>query len=93
MVQIRQLSTLLYERKRGSIVMVCSPGNGNEEYQYALGSGCGDMRALSKAMNRRLNGRGGGSALMSQGTFRADRQSVTKVFLEESALLMETGAQ
>lgn len=37
--------------------------------------------------------RGGGSALMSQGTFRADRQSVTKVFLEESALLMETGAQ
>ena len=51
------------------------------------------MRALSKAMNRRLNGRGGGSALMSQGTFRADRQSVTKVFLEESALLMETGAQ
>ena len=93
MVQIRQLSTLLYERKRGSIVMVCSPGNGNEEYQYALGSGCCDMRALSKAMNRRLNGRGGGSALMSQGTFRADRQSVTKVFLEESALLMETGAQ
>lgn len=84
MVQIRRLSTLLYEQKKGSVVMVCS-GNGTEgEYQYALGSSSMDMRALSKDMNGKLHGRGGGSSLMAQGTFRASRQSITDVFQEET---------
>lgn len=84
MVQIRQLSTLLYEQKKGSVVLVCSGSGGGNEYQYALGSGSADMRALSKAMNGKLNGRGGGSSLMAQGTFKADRQSIMNVFLEET---------
>ena len=84
MVQIRRLSTLLYEQKKGSVVMVCS-GNGTEgEYQYALGSSFMDMRTLSKDMNGKLHGRGGGSSLMAQGTFRASRQSITDVFQEET---------
>lgn len=82
MVQIRQLSTLLYERNRGKVVMVCSGSDDGPEYQYALGSSSMDMRALCKVMNQKLNGRGGGSSLMAQGTFRADRESVTNVFLE-----------
>ena len=48
--------------------------SGKEEeqvYQYALGSSQADMRKLSKAMNSELNGRGGGSELMAQGTFKA----------------------
>lgn len=84
MVQIRQLSTLLYEQKKGSIVLVCSGTSGGNEYQYALGSGSADMRALSRAMNGKLNGRGGGSSLMAQGTFKADQQTITGVFLEET---------
>lgn len=83
-VQIRQLATLLFEQKKGSIVMVCSGSDASGEYRYALGSGISDMRALSKAMNGRLNGRGGGKHLMAQGTFKADMESVRNVFLEET---------
>ena len=84
MVQIRQLCTLLYEQEKGSVVMVCSGNEAQGEYQYALGSSLMDMRALSKAMNGKLHGRGGGSSLMAQGTFRASRQSVMDVFQEET---------
>ena len=68
-IRLRQLCTLLYEQNKGGVVLVCS-GTGNE-YSYALGSGVADMRALSKALNGKLSGRGGGSALMAQGTFKA----------------------
>lgn len=84
MVQIRRLATMLYEQKKGSIVMVCSKGSVKGEYQYALGSSIGDMRVMSRAMNRRLDGKGGGSACMAQGTFRGDKRSVIQVFMEES---------
>lgn len=84
MVQIRQLATMLYEQKKGSIVMVCSGSGDRGEFQYALGSAQADMRAMSKAMNQRLEGKGGGSPRMAQGTFKADRQSVARIFLEES---------
>lgn len=84
MVQIRQLSTLLYEQNKGSVVMVCSGDETSGQYQYALGSKNADMRALSKAMNKQLDGRGGGSTLMAQGTFKADRQSIMDVFLDET---------
>lgn len=42
------------------------------------------MRVLSKALNARLNGRGGGSALMAQGTFRADKRAIEEAFYEEA---------
>ncbi|MCC8023992.1 MAG: alanyl-tRNA editing protein [Clostridium sp.] len=83
-VQIRQLATLLYERNRGGIVAVCSGSDRRGEYHYALGSSLGDMRVLSKALNARLNGRGGGSALMAQGTFRADKRAIEEAFYEEA---------
>ncbi len=83
-VLIRQLATLLYERNRGGIVAVCSGSDRRGEYHYALGSSLGDMRVLSKALNARLNGRGGGSALMAQGTFRADKRAIEEAFYEEA---------
>lgn len=80
-VQLRQFCTMLYEGKKGSVVLACS---GDERaFQYALGSSQKDMRALSKALNGRLNGRGGGSALMAQGTFQAFEEEIKKAFLEE----------
>ena len=73
---------MLYEGKKGSVVLTCS---GDEDvFQYALGSGQQDMRALSKALNGRLNGRGGGSTLMAQGTFQALQEDIRKAFEEES---------
>lgn len=73
-MQLRQLCTMLYEEKKGSIVAVCS-WNGTA-YQYALGSGSMDVRLVSKALNERLNGRGGGSGLMVQGIWNASEEAI-----------------
>lgn len=80
-VQLRQFCTMLYEQGKGSAVLVCSGGDG--VYQYAMGSAAEDMRALSRAMNESLNGRGGGSALMAQGTFRASEKEITDAFTQQ----------
>ena len=69
---------MLYEGGRGSVVLVCSGVDGS--YQYAIGSSSADMRALSKTLNKELNGRGGGSALMAQGTFQASKQAILETF-------------
>ena len=61
-------------------MLVCSGGEGT--YQYAAGSSAGDMRALSRRLNERLNGRGGGSTLLAQGTFQASLQEIQNVFQE-----------
>lgn len=79
-VQLRQYCTMLYEGGRGSVVLVCSGAEGG--YQYALGSSVKDMRALSRTLNGSLNGRGGGSALMAQGTFTASKQEILEAFTE-----------
>ena len=77
-VQLRQYCTMLYEGGKGSVVLACS---GEEhEYRYALGSASDDMRSLSRLLNEKLNGRGGGSALMAQGTFLASRAEIEQVF-------------
>lgn len=81
-VQLRQFCTMLYEGKKGSVVLACSGDEG--VFQYALGSGQKDMRALSKTLNGRLNGRGGGSSLMAQGTFQALQENIRQAFEEES---------
>lgn len=80
-VQLREFCDLLSKGKKGSAVLVCS--GGGECFQYALGSQSEDMRALARELNGKLNGRGGGSASMAQGTFRASRKSIEAAFLEE----------
>ena len=82
--QLRQFATMLYEQKKGRVVGAFSGSDAENVYQYALGSSSCDMRCLSKALNGRLNGRGGGSALMAQGTFRADRAQIQAAFEEET---------
>lgn len=84
-IRLRQLCTLLYEQNKGSVVLVCSGAEG--EYSYALGSSRADMRALSKALNGSLLGRGGGSALMAQGTFKASEAQIRDAFLSEAGKL------
>ena len=46
-----------------------------------------DMRKLSKAMNSELNGRGGGSELMAQGTFKAGEKEIREVLIREAGKL------
>lgn len=81
-VQLRQFCTMLYEGKKGSIVLVCSGQEGL--YQFAVGSSTADMRGFSRQLNERLNGRGGGNALMAQGTFQTSSDKIKAVFEEFS---------
>lgn len=81
-VQLRQFCTMLYEEKKGSMVLVCS--GADNRFQYAMGSSSKDMRVFSKALNGKLNGRGGGSTLLVQGTFQAFSEEIRKAFAEES---------
>ena len=81
-VQLRQFCTMLYEGKKGSIVVVCSGEDGL--YQFAAGSSTTDMRGFSRQLNERLNGRGGGNALMAQGTFKTSSDDIKAVFKELS---------
>ena len=81
-VQIRQFSTLLYESNKGNVAVVCSKKG--DSFQYAAGSSSVDMRAFSKTLNGLLNGRGGGSSQMAQGTFQAAEEDIRKA-VEENA--------
>ncbi|MEG0688264.1 MAG: DHHA1 domain-containing protein, partial [Hungatella sp.] len=78
---LREFCTMLYEQNKGKVVLVCS-GKG-ETYQYALGSRDEDMRVCSKMLNRLLDGRGGGSAQMAQGTFHASAEQITHIYREQ----------
>lgn len=78
---LRQFCTMLYEAKKGNTVMVCSGEDGS--YQYAIGSVHADMRAVSKALGEELHGKGGGSALMAQGTFVATREEIENAWKEQ----------
>ena len=86
-VQLRQLATMLYEKGKGKIVGVFSGNEDEQVYQYALGSSQADMRKLSKAMNGALNGRGGGSNLMAQGTFKAEESAIIDTLMQEAGNL------
>lgn len=80
-VLVRQFANLLLEQEKGEAVLVCS-GDDASGYNYTAGSLGRDMRAFGKELNARLQGRGGGSTQMVQGTFRASREEIEKVFQE-----------
>lgn len=79
-VQLRKYCNLLCEGKKGEIVLACA-GKG-DGYQYVLASPAHDMRAFSKKMNGLLNGRGGGSSQMAQGTFQAGEEEIRSAFFQ-----------
>lgn len=78
-VQLRQFCTMLFEQNKGSVVAVCS-WNGSA-CQFALGSGSVDVRPVSKELNRRLNGRGGGSERMVQGMWNASEEEIREALV------------
>lgn len=81
-VLLRTFCTMLYEQKKGGIVVVCSGEEGR--YQYAMGSASRDMTVLSKELNQALSGRGGGSLRMVQGTFMAAGQEIERALMERT---------
>ena len=76
------------KKVKGKIVGVFSGKEEEQVYQYAFRRQPeADMRELSKAMNSELNGRGGGSELMAQGTFKAGEKEIREVLIREAGKL------
>lgn len=71
---MRTLVNLLVE-KAGRVAAVFA-GNDQDGYRYIIGSKQVDLRALSKELNVVLNGRGGGSAAMIQGSAQTDETTI-----------------
>ncbi|MCF0115647.1 MAG: hypothetical protein HUJ56_09850, partial [Erysipelotrichaceae bacterium] len=65
--------------KGDTVVSLCK---NNDLYNYSILSKTLALRGLSKALNSRLQGKGGGSDVMIQGTFGADKDSILAVLKE-----------
>ena len=66
--------------KRCSGVCAVFSGCDGEGYRYIIGSESTPMRGWGKAFNAELNGKGGGSDAMIQGTVQADEQDIRAFF-------------
>lgn len=81
-IQLRHLVNRLLEEKKGRTVLALG-GATEGSFLYVLGSRDGDMRRLSRELNGLLNGRGGGSAQMAQGTFFATKDQLQAILKEK----------
>ncbi len=82
---LRQMVNRILEEKKGNTVIALAK-NKESGFIYIMGSTNEDMRLLSKELNAKLSGRGGGSTQMAQGTFFADEASVCAVLDEKGFL-------
>ena len=53
-------------------------GNDDAGYSYIIGSDTIDLKGEAKALNEALNGRGGGTSLMIQGSVQASKEEIEK---------------
>lgn len=57
-------------------------GSDKNGYKYAVGELDGDTRAIVKAMNQALNGRGGGKPFLAQGSVQASHAEIEAFFAD-----------
>lgn len=77
-VTLRELVNAGVEKCGG----VCAAFSGTDgEYKYIIGSRTADLRVASREINAAIDGRGGGSSAMIQGTSRARREKIEHFFL------------
>ena len=76
--QLRLAAQILSEA-RGGLCAVFS-GDDAEGYRYALGSIVEDARTAAQKMNQELNGRGGGSERLVQGSILSNREAIECFF-------------
>ena len=76
-ITLRELVNAGVEKCSG----VCAAFSGADGgYRYIIGSGSVDLRAAAKEINAAINGRGGGSSAMIQGTCTASRAEIEAFF-------------
>ena len=77
---VRRLADALLRGRTGRAAVFS--GSDETGYAYAIGQEGGDLRALTKELNARLNGRGGGRPGFVQGSVRAGRSEIEAVWRE-----------
>ena len=76
--ELRALANKAVEKISGILVLL----SGNEEsYKYLLASKTVDLKVEIKKINAALNGRGGGSSVMAQGSFAATLTQIKEYFI------------
>lgn len=83
-IEIRKFCDLLVKEGAGNVCAVLCPENrsdqkesGSVSIRYCIGSRSVDLKSIAPDLNRALNGRGGGSPEMIQGTFHAAMAEVS----------------
>ena len=79
---LRMLANRLLDEKKAKTVLALS-GNKDNGFIYIMGSQEEDMRQLSKELNQKLSGRGGGGMQMAQGTFFAEEAQLDAILSEK----------
>ena len=70
----RELVNRLMEKAGGFAAVFC--GSNEDGWRYIVGSRCLDLRAMSREINAAIQGRGGGTPQMIQGSARAGRAEI-----------------
>ena len=79
---VRRLTDALLRGRTGRAAVFS--GTDGTGYSYAVGENNGDLRALTREMNARLNGRGGGKAGFVQGSVKAARAEIEEFWREQA---------
>lgn len=77
--QLRTFCTVIAEKhpEAAAVAVLSSTGTPEEPlFSYVIYSKAANLREISAALNKSLNGRGGGSGGFVQGSYRADRASI-----------------
>ena len=80
MVSLRELVNAGMKRTEG-VFAAFSGVDGN--YSYIIGSETANLKSLAKEINAKIDGRGGGSKTMIQGTSKAKRGNIEAFFKEQ----------
>ena len=81
-IGIRKLCEKLKNSGKADVSAVLKPLAGGDSFQYVIASTKYDLKNLAKPLNSALNGRGGGSKEMIQGTFFSSYDDIVSVIKE-----------
>lgn len=83
-LELRNFAALLKEKEKAPVVAVLSATD-KETYSYVIAGPADIMRDASKALNKKLCGRGGGANGIVQGSFKADADAIRAAVAETFA--------
>lgn len=83
MADLRPLVTAGMERCGGAFAAFA--GNDKDGYTYVIGSKSIDLRKQAQAINQAINGRGGGTSSMLQGSAATDKKTIEAYFKDYHA--------